>query len=92
MTDPDVTPEPEQTHIVTGTVTVTYGDGATQQLPVSFTVESSALTKTCESSFEPSLKLNWTGYNFSPAVKVSTSCLNTRWGWCNTTVTGKLYS
>ncbi len=36
------------------------------------------LTKTCESSFEPSLKLNWTGYNFSPAVKVSTSCLNTR--------------
>ena len=45
VTDPDVTPEPEQTHIVTGTVTVTYGDGATQQLPVSFTVESSDAEK-----------------------------------------------
>ena len=45
VTDPDVTPEPEQTHIVTGTVTVTYGDGATQQLPVSFTVEPSDAEK-----------------------------------------------
>ena len=45
VTDPDVTPEPEQTHIVTGTVTVTYGDDATQQLPVSFTVESSDAEK-----------------------------------------------
>ncbi|MBX9012317.1 LPXTG cell wall anchor domain-containing protein [Ligilactobacillus murinus] len=44
-TDPDVTPEPEQTHTVTGTVTVTYGDGATQQLPVSFTVEPSDAEK-----------------------------------------------
>ncbi len=45
VTDPDVTPEPEQTHTVTGTVTVTYGDGATQQLPVSFTVEPSDAEK-----------------------------------------------
>ena len=44
-TDPDVTSEPEQTHTVTGTVTVTYGDGATQQLPVSFTVEPSDAEK-----------------------------------------------
>ena len=44
-TDPDVTPEPKQTHTVTGTVTVTYGDGATQQLPVSFTVEPSDAEK-----------------------------------------------
>jgi LPXTG-motif cell wall-anchored protein len=50
LSEPDVTPAKEQNHTVSGVVTVTYGDGAKQQLPVSFTVEPSAAEKLMENT------------------------------------------
>ena len=45
LTEPDVTPTEKQAHTVRDEVVVTYGDQATQQLPVSFVVEPSDAEK-----------------------------------------------
>ncbi|MFJ6958112.1 MAG: Rib/alpha-like domain-containing protein [Ligilactobacillus animalis] len=50
LSEPVVTPTKEQNHTVSGVVTVTYGDGAKQQLPVSFAVEPSAAEKLMENT------------------------------------------
>ena len=50
LSEPVVTPTKEQNHTVSGVVTVTYGDGAKQQLPVSFAVEPSAAEKFMENT------------------------------------------
>ncbi|MCI5942467.1 MAG: YSIRK-type signal peptide-containing protein [Ligilactobacillus animalis] len=50
LSEPVVTPAKEQSHTVSGVVTVTYGDGAKQQLPVSFAVEPSAAEKLMENT------------------------------------------
>ncbi|WKB74774.1 Rib/alpha-like domain-containing protein [Ligilactobacillus animalis] len=50
LSEPVVTPTKEQNHTVSVVVTVTYGDGAKQQLPVSFAVEPSAAEKLMENT------------------------------------------
>ena len=50
LSEPVVTPTKEQNHTVSGVVTVTYGDGAKQQLPISFAVEPSAAEKLMENT------------------------------------------